>query len=770
MNLLKRSVKNAFRTVLLGWREYAGFFLALLVVQSIFWSLTFSLDTNNAIAKQRVSESYSYHVVIPELTPTQTATFKNMLNGQSAIDDSYYEVEIIEGGESSTAHVTLKGANVERSFAKFRERCMMLSWQYEFTPLYTYQTEYVTPGVWRYALICLGMLLLCAAILTILYIMRVENHQFQYGIYMTCGADFRMLFRVTFFELAAIAVLTFLPSMLLSAVLMLAVYLPSGVWFRFAWSAPLKVLALSGTSVLLSVFLPVRLMAGKTPMSLIVSRNNAGLVTSPRRSMHLFGKRFPRDYELAGMWRMRKYYIRLVCSAVAFASLFISGLYVADMIRTRQELAVDEFTLAYEILPADTPVDEDGNPVRPWYDADTADTVNADVQYLSEAIRSMQGVAYVSAEEQARADDLLAHMLLKSENALAYGEYGVQSHGERDGYSVATNSYKYTAVDKTWIDNAIASGLYTFEGDPYAVLENPYAIIVSEQILGAQRFDFAVGDTVYFASYVDGRITDNRMFTRRDQILLQQLENYTFHYGTTGTATGEYVVCAVITESPSDSYLTVGMQTASFCRLTAMDGARDVMTVYLEDGITLSEADALAEQISTLATDFAWQYQRNGTFFDDMIADARKDHLIAAVIAAFVLVVSPLIWFFSQLLFYRRREEEFYMLQALGGFGVEIRGLHVTAGAVLSGVAFLVTLGMSYAFNAVLYLTMSRLLPAFGMALAVNYNYYMPLWALALCAAVSVACGFTSCLVPYLLWKRRNAPLGAAGQETEEVL
>ena len=57
MNLLKRSVKNAFRTVLLGWREYAGFFLALLVVQSIFWSLTFSLDTNNAIAEQLLGDA-----------------------------------------------------------------------------------------------------------------------------------------------------------------------------------------------------------------------------------------------------------------------------------------------------------------------------------------------------------------------------------------------------------------------------------------------------------------------------------------------------------------------------------------------------------------------------------------------------------------------------------------------------------------------------------------------------------------------------------------
>ena len=768
MSIFKRTLKNAFRTVLLGWREYAGFFLALLVVQSIFWSLTFSLDTNNAIAKQRVTESYSYHVVLPALTPTQTATFRNMLNAQSAIDDSFYEVEIIPNGESNEAHVKLGGSDVQRSFAKFRDRCMLGSWQYEFTPLYTYQTEYVTPGVWRYAAICLCMLLLCAAVLTVLYIIRMENHQFQYGIYMTCGADFRMLFRVTFWELAAIAALTYVPAAVISALIMLAVYLPGGELLRFNWAAPIKVLGLTGATLLLSVVLPVRFMARKTPMSLIVSRNNAGLVSSPRRSFHLFGKRFPRDYELAGMWRMRKYYVRLVCSAVAFASLFISGLYIADMIQTKQNLAVDEFTVAYGKLPDETLVDEDGNVIRPFYDASTADAINSDAQFLCEALRGMEGVAYVRTEEQERADNLLAHMLVKSENALAYGEYGVQSTGEREGYSVATNSYRYTAVDKTWIDNALASGLYTFEGDPYAVLENPYAIIVSEKILGAQRFDFSVGDTVYFASYVKGLIADNRMFTRRDQILLQQLEYFTFDYGTTGDATGEYVVCAVITESPSDSYLTVGMQTEPFCKLTAMDGARDVLTVYFEDGLSLAEADALSGQIATLAEDFAWKYQRNGVFFDDMIADARKDHLITAVISVFILVVSPLVWFFSQLLFYRRREEEFYMLRAMGGFGIEIRGLHLTAAAVLSGAAFLVTLAMSYAFNFVLYVAMSRILPALGMVQAVNYHYYMPLWALALCAAVSVACGFASCLVPYYVWKKRNAAKSRAEAKKED--
>ena len=97
------------------------------------------------------------------------------------------------------------------------------------------------------------------------------------------------------------------------------------------------------------------------------------------------------------------------------------------------------------------------------------------------------------------------------------------------------------------------------------------------------------------------------------------------------------------------------------------------------------------------------------------------------------------------------------MLSAMGGFEREIRSLHVVAGAVLSGVAFLVTLGMSYAFNFVLFIAMSRILPSLGMVQAIDYNYYMPIWALALCAAVSVACGFTSCLAPYFVWKRRMA-------------
>lgn len=756
MSIFKRTVKNAFRTVLFNWREYAGFFLALVVVQCIFWSLTLSLDTGNRVAEQTVKDSYSYHVVIPDMDGDQVALFKNLLNAQGEIDDSFYEVEILKTGEKSEAHVTLKGINLQRSFAKFQDRCMKARWTYSLTPLYTYQTDYVLPGVLRYALLCFVMLALSAAILTLLYIIRIENHQFQYGIYMTCGGDFRTLFRVAFWDLAAIAVLTFVPSGLLSALIMLAVYLPGGVLFCLTPWAPVLVLLLTALTVLLAVFLPVRIMCAKTPMALITSRDNAGHVSSPRRSFRLFGKRFPRDYELAGMWRMRKYYVRLVCSAVAFASLFITGLYIADMISTGQSAMVDEFLLAYGNMPDEPLYDEEGNKIEIVYTPDQADAINDDAAYMTEMIGSMPGVAYVDANERIGADWLLAHMLIKSRNAKEAGEYAVASTGEREGYDTATNSYKYTAVDRAWIDHAIASGQYCFEGDPYEVLENPHAIIVSEAILGMLRFDFSVGDRVYFASYVEGTIESGAITTKRDQILLQQLEHFKFHYGSTGSFTGEYEVCAVITKSPADSYLTVGMQTDTYRTLTGKDGARDVVTVYLEDGTSLARADEIAADVATLAGDFGWNLRRNNLYFDHVIQNARADHLIAVVIAILILSVSPMVWFFSQTLFYRRREGEFYMLSAMGGFPQEIRGLHLTAGVILSGLAFVVTFVMSYAFNMGLYLLMSSFLPSLGIVKAANYHYYMPLWALVLCAVVSVLCAFASSFVPYLMWKRRR--------------
>ena len=96
------------------------------------------------------------------------------------------------------------------------------------------------------------------------------------------------------------------------------------------------------------------------------------------------------------------------------------------------------------------------------------------------------------------------------------------------------------------------------------------------------------------------------------------------------------------------------------------------------------------------------------------------------------------------------------MLSAMGGFPQEIRGLHLTAGVILSGLAFVVTFVMSYAFNMGLYLLMSSFLPSLGIVKAANYHYYMPLWALVLCAVVSVLCAFASSFVPYLMWKRRR--------------
>ena len=55
----------------------------------------------------------------------------------------------------------------------------------------------------------LSMLLLMA-----LYNIRLNHYKFLYGIYMTCGADFRKLFNTAVWELLVVSLMTFVPSIL----------------------------------------------------------------------------------------------------------------------------------------------------------------------------------------------------------------------------------------------------------------------------------------------------------------------------------------------------------------------------------------------------------------------------------------------------------------------------------------------------------------------------------------------------------------------------
>ena len=64
----------------------------------------------------------------------------------------------------------------------------------------------------------------------------------------------------------------------------------------------------------------------------------------------MFGSGFPVKYELFGMWRLRKYYAGLLLSAVLFAALFVSGLYLSDLEKYHDAIDPYEYTVRYGTL------------------------------------------------------------------------------------------------------------------------------------------------------------------------------------------------------------------------------------------------------------------------------------------------------------------------------------------------------------------------------------------------------------------------------------
>lgn len=185
-----------------------------------------------------------------------------------------------------------------------------------------------------FVFVTLILLAVSIFLLTSLYNIRINQYKFQYGIYLTFGADFKMLFSTAFWELFIIFVVTFIPSLGISTLISYLMYSASGYGFIFNGLSILKIFLFTLVVILASVWTPMKIMSVKDPMSLIITEDNSNLVTSPMRSFNIFAEKFPVKYEFYSIWRFRKYNIQLLTTAIVFCALFIMGLYMADIYTT----------------------------------------------------------------------------------------------------------------------------------------------------------------------------------------------------------------------------------------------------------------------------------------------------------------------------------------------------------------------------------------------------------------------------------------------------
>lgn len=763
--LYPRNVKNAFRSVTKNWKEYICFYLAALVMTAGFWTVTLCAEANMHKAQQAVAEEFDYHIEVAMLDNEQYANLDQQLlyqlqreneylesyywvnDGQPLLDGTYscrITLDTTHGME--TAYLEVLDDILNRVTAGRRD--------IRFSPLYTFAADYGIPytvQLWTVSLIWLAFSIL---IMVVLFLIRLDHFRFIYGIYMTCGADFPTLMGAAGGELLVITVLTWIPAVLIGVGIAAALYIPAGVGLWFSVETILIPLLGGLIAVISSVWFPMRKMSKQPPVRHLQAGDNTSLVSSPRRSFFLFGESFPGKYELYGFWRMRKYYLRLVLSAVLFAAFFISGLYIAELKTYHNDLDPFEYVIAYRpsnYYEDPTVETEEGEIIgdEPWAPTPEQDEIiRYDVELFLKDVEAVPGVSHAEWDVSLSGGYALSHLLLTSGQLYDADAYTVAStERSSEGYRWAMNNYNYTAVDQVWIDNMKNHGLATFEGDPYAVLTTPNGVIISEEIYNKRTYDFKPGDTLVVAIYQETKMPIT-MVTDPKELLREQIKNYDFRYET-------FTVCAVVSGLNSESGIVFGVNDSTYTALTGRPSSPTELKIYMEKGTDMDTVTAAEGLIRRAVSSFSdWLVTPTGNYFETGIKSLKNDSTVILTLAISLLLISPMVWYFSQIMFYRKRRNEFAVLHALGAPDDAFAKLHRLAGGVLSGAAFLVTVLLSLLCNYLVYFAVTTLLPKLHITESIRYEFRLSLPALIACVLISVLCGFMSCELPYRMYTK----------------
>jgi len=731
----KRNLRFNAKNIKNQWKQYLCLFIAVFVVQMMFWMVTVSYDTDVISAEHAAKEHYDTHLIIRGLTEEQHAVLSNTVyyhryEDPMAYDDLRIEPYIDLLGRKSY-HVYVRFSPYRGSVDDFFEIYMdampdseLLAMSY--TPLYEheFQIEYTWKTYAEYGGL---MLLLCAIsvfLLMVLYDIRIRHHRFSYGIYSAFGADFPKLYSLAVGEMLLISLAAALPSVLSVLIFSFLSYGTLSVNVSFGFGTVIKVLIFHVLCVMAAVYLPVKRMSTHPPVDLIRAQNNARLVYSPRRSFSVLWKISAFSYESMSVWRFHRYYLKLIASATAFSTLFLCGIYVGNMVRTHQENINAEFIVS----------------VHSEFDSETITSMEA-----------IEGVDYVLWSN-------VTPGFLRSDHLLLTKEQGGQARTSRvhsdevQGYPIATNRFAYIAFDRELIDVIVRENLYEIEGDPYSVLNEKNTVIISDSVNNTAVFNFQVDDKVIVASYVGGHLGGGMesMLRNEKALLHAQIDKLQFEYT-------EYTIGAVIHDNRSDQNAIFGLSEENYAALADDSPQRNTVSVYMETDADLDTvAQAESAVFDLVSTERGCMIAPTYATFDAQIAEQRMLILRVTVISVLMLSVCPLIWFFSQIPFFSQREMEWEVLRMFGICDTELRNIHRVNGIYALFASVAVTLSISYLGCSLLFRFCNFFLNAYGFGDGTKYVFHMSLPALMVCVGISMVCGYLSSVIPYYLYRRKQ--------------
>ncbi len=354
ISYLKRNIKLAFKTVTFHFKEYLCFYIAVLIIQTLFGIILMSAANNLKTETKEIGDSYSYHISItglnrqqrdymlklddPDYDPNDykgqtTPRIPNGKNkalssvvmedsrgsGDSRVYDLYYMFEDESGSSMKTLYKRFQNLYLRDLWSLNGENN---SFSVNLSPLYTIEerlsTIRIDCAVWLVLLALVSIV-----VLILLYNIRINHFKFTYGIYMSYGADSKTLFGTCFWEVMVIAWLTLVPSAIVATIIDFLFFKLDGYDYFFTPYLMLFGFVFMIPVVLTAVYVPVKATAVKPPLKLLLAEDNSNLVTSPRISVQMLGKKFPSAYERLSFARFKKYNIQLILSSVLFAALFV---------------------------------------------------------------------------------------------------------------------------------------------------------------------------------------------------------------------------------------------------------------------------------------------------------------------------------------------------------------------------------------------------------------------------------------------------------------
>lgn len=745
---LKRSISIAWKTVFFNFKQYLPFFIAIIIVQVLYGMMTVSNDNNNNVEYNHIMEQYDYHMVLKGLNDTQARYLIDDNGGAVFKSDILFDVVHMEqytnrmtGEERYDVYLLFKPElkNTVKRFTQTTEKELAglaaegTSFTKSTTSLMTFDNNMRANAV-TFVFITILLLAVCIFLLTSLYNIRINQYKFQYGIYLTFGADFKMLFSTCFWELFVIFFVTFIPSMLVSTVISWAIYHSNGYGFLFNGLSILKTFVFTLVVILASCWTPMKIMSVKDPMGLIITEDNSNLVTSPQRSFNVFGEKFPTKYEFYSLWRFRKYNLQILTTAIVFCALFIMGLYMANIYTTDLEYP------------------------RPQFEVNLSESGFEYDEIMSRELYGMEGIRAVEINDNAtEAMDVGSHIIVAKKNVRPFKNlvrYDGTTFDTQGGYYRAANEVIYTAMSEEQIQ--ILSD-YDYEGDLTKVLDPGY-VLVGDAVSNVPTFRFHVGDTIWVGvktgqiSSVDANVTGR-------VLLKDQITNFEFEYL-------PFTIGAVIKDIPCGS-TPIFMNLDNYKTVTGKTPKATSFNIYVDHNATPDEINDLYARIRDWSHDYGDVKISNKdiTLLNTVARDKHYNELYV-VISLLILCISPLVWFFSQALYYGKREKEFNILQSIGAVAKEIRQIYLQGGLSMAVLSLIFAIILSYAGSYVLFYIYNVMMPYFTHE-NVRYVFYMPWYAILTSIVMSVFCGFFSTYLPYRSYYKNRYSLenGGAGKE-----